>query len=170
MTRSPAPINEDDDVTAVRHPLVNHIAIGLRDDLFGMRTGVNVEDYWVMFTLREIARPDNRRIHGARAIRARQLDLGQRRRTLRHRRERAEAATIGSPQHFPASTPIQEIEAMQELLLSLAKDGVVSPAFPSQSLRLAFGVERKTKEMTFARTRPAGDDDRSIAFVEIDEL
>ena len=58
---------------------------------------------------------------------------------------------------------------MQELLLSLAEDGVVTSAFAGQSLRLAFGVQRKTKEMTFARIGTAGDDDRTIGFVEIDE-
>ncbi len=46
----------------------------------------------------------------------------------------------------------------------------MTSAFAGQALRLGFGFQRKTKEMPFARIGTAGDDDRTIGFVEIDEL
>ena len=74
--RSPA-VDRDDDVPPVRHPLVDHVTIRLRDHLFVSRSGVNVQDDRVMSAFSKIAWPDNRRIHCAGAIRSRQLNLRQ---------------------------------------------------------------------------------------------
>src|SRR5438067_1986735 len=73
-------------------------------------------------------------------------------------------------QDLPSSAAIKKIEAMQELLLRLAEDRIMTPALPGQTLRLSLGFERETKKMTFAWIRTTGDDDRTIGFVEIDEL
>ena len=59
---------------------------------------------------------------------------------------------------------------MQELLLRLAEDRIMTAALPGQTLRLSLGFERETKKMAFAWIRTAGDDDRTVGFIEIDEL
>ena len=59
---------------------------------------------------------------------------------------------------------------MQKMLLGLAEDGVVLSLFLRQLLRVCFPLQRKTKEMTFARIATATDDNRAVRIVHIDEL
>src|SRR5437016_12116831 len=59
---------------------------------------------------------------------------------------------------------------MQELLLRVAEDGVVTTGLPGQSLRFSFVVEWEAKKMTFPWIWSSGDDDRTIGFIEIDEF
>ena len=74
--RSPA-IERDDDVTAIRHPLIDHVTIGLRQDLFVTWARVNVENDRVMIALFEIAWPNECRVHWRLTFRAQQFDLRQ---------------------------------------------------------------------------------------------
>ena len=77
MSRRAAAVECNDDVIAVRHPLIDHVAIGLRDHLLVSGAGIDIEDHWVMLAFFKIAWADDRRIHRARSHRARQLERRQ---------------------------------------------------------------------------------------------
>ena len=78
VTRRPASIEQDHYVTAVRHPLIDHVTIGLRQDLFVTWARVNVENDRIMIALFEIAWPNECRVHRPPTFRAQQFDLRQR--------------------------------------------------------------------------------------------
>ena len=44
------------------------------------------------------------------------------------RRQRGDFAAVRGTQHFPTSVPIQQIEAMEELFVRFAENGVVPAA------------------------------------------
>ena len=65
-------------LTAIRHPVIDHIPIGLRDDLLATRAGVDIENNRIARAFFEIAWTHDGGIHRSWAFRANELDFRER--------------------------------------------------------------------------------------------
>ena len=77
---------------------------------------------------------------------------------------------IRRAQQFPAGVSVHQVEPMRKFAFHFAKHGEVASRFTRQTLRLRFSSSGKSKQMTFARIRPAAHDDGVIGFIQIDEF